>query len=128
MPDLVAINDDSISVVLNDANTLFHTLTDSVTLADTTITVQPQPVLTDSVGITQSIAFDKELSLYENVALSDTEIIFTGLLFQSQALTASLSMNDVYNAEGRDSVFETGDYGTSEVFVSTDLEVIGVFE
>jgi len=129
MPDLVALNDDSIVVVLNDANTLFLSLTDSASIGDATITAQAQPVLTDTVGITQSIAFDKELSLYENVGISDTSLIFTGLLFQSQALSATLSMNDAtYNASERDSVFETGDYGSSAVFVITDLDNVGVFE
>lgn len=128
MPDILAINDDSISVVLNDANTLFTDLSDSFSFDDSLFSVQEQPVLTDSLAFSESIAFNKEKRLYENVVITDLSPFFTGLLFTNQSLTATLSITEETSAGEREAVFETGDYGTSKVFVITDLDNVGVFE
>jgi hypothetical protein len=129
MADSLSINDDSISVVLNDANTLFFSLSDTFSFDDSVLTRYETPNLTDSLSISESLAYGRELSLYDEFIITDLSPFFTGLLFQSQSLTATLAVNDdTYAATERESVFETGDYGDSAVFVITDLANIGVFE
>jgi hypothetical protein len=126
MNDTLTITD-SISLTLNDANTLFHTESDSLTLADS-ISSALQPVLTDTLAISATIAFDKEFSLYENYAITEDYPRFTGLLFPFEEITDTMAYSEVVAGSERDSVYETGDYGSSDVFVHTDLTNIGVFE
>jgi len=127
MPDNIAIVDE-ISAVLNDPNTLFQDLSDSFGLADATPSVASQPVLSDSLSISSSIAFEKELRLYEALTLTEGFPSITGLLFGYQEETDSIEITSEASAEARDAVFETGDYGASKVFVITDLTTVGVFE
>jgi len=127
MPDNIAIVDE-ISVVLNDPNTLFQDLSDSFGLADAAPSVASQPVLSDSLSISSSIAFEKELRLCEAFTLTEGFPSITGLLFGYQEETDSIAITSEASAEERDAVFETGDYGTSRVFVITDLTTVGVFE
>ena len=126
MSDTLTITD-SISLTLNDANTLFHTESDSLTLADS-ISSALQPVLTDTLAISATIAFDKEFRLYENYAITEDYPRITGLLFGFEEITDTMAYSEVVAGSERDSVYETGDYGSSDVFVHTDLTNIGVFE
>ena len=127
MPDNIAIAEE-ISVVLNDPNTKFQDLSDSFSFSDASPSVAAQPVLSDSLSISGSIAFEKEFRLYETVTLTEGFPNITGLLFGYQEETDAIAITSEASASARDSVFETGDYGTSKVFVITDLTTVGVFE
>ena len=128
MSDLLSIDDSTIDFILNDANTLFHNETDSLSINDSTINTALQPVLTDSLTITSTIAFEKEFRIYENFAITEDFPRITGLLFGFEEITDTMAYSEVVAGEERDSVYETGDYGTSDVFVHTDLDNVGVFE
>jgi hypothetical protein len=118
---------DSISLTLNDANTLFHTESDSLTLTDS-ISPAWQPSLTDTLSFSETIAFTLYHSIYNTVAIDDITIRVTGLLFGFEEITDTMAYSEVVAGSERDSVYETGDYGSSDVFVHTDLTNIGVFE
>lgn len=128
MSDLLSIDDSTIDFTLNDANTLFHNETDSLTIDDTTIDLALQPVLTDSLSISSTIAFELEFRIYENFAITEDFPRITGLLFGFEEITDTMAYSEVVAGTERDSVFETGDYGSSDVFVHTDLVNVGVFE
>lgn len=128
MTDSVAITDEVASVTLNDANTLFEDLSDSLALDDSTIDVADQPVLTDSVSFTETVDFEFEYTITEAFALADGYPAITGLLFGYEEITDSVAYSESVTEAERDAVYETGDYGSSEVFVITDLENVGVFE
>jgi hypothetical protein len=126
MADSIAITD-SIALTLNDVNTLFKTLSDSASMSDS-ISPAWQPVLTDTLSFSESIAFTLYLTINETFVITEDFPRITGLLFGLESITDTMAYSDVVAGEERDSVFETGDYGTSDVFVHTDLVNIGVFE
>jgi len=126
MADSIAITD-SIALTLNDVNTLFKTLSDSASMSDS-ISPAWQPVLTDTLSFSESIAFTLYLTINETFVITEDFPRITGLLFGLESITDTMAYSDVVASEERDSVFETGDYGTSDVFVHTDLVNIGVFE
>jgi ABC-type phosphate/phosphonate transport system permease subunit len=126
MADSIAITD-SIALTLNDVNTLFKTLSDSASMSDS-ISPAWQPVLTDTLSFSESIAFTLYLTINETFVITEDFPHITGLLFGFESITDTMAYSDVVASEERDSVFETGDYGTSDVFVHTDLVNIGVFE
>jgi hypothetical protein len=126
MADSIAITD-SIALTLNDVNTLFKTLSDSASMSDS-ISPAWQPVLTDTLSFSESIAFTLYLTINETFVITEDFPRITGLLFGYEEITDTMAYSDVVASEERDSVFETGDYGTSDVFVHTDLVNIGVFE
>ena len=129
MSDALTITDSAPSLVLNDVNTLFHTLSDALIADDSSLSIAVQPVLTDSLAFSATIAFGLELSLFGNCAVDDNFPHITGLLFGFESINDSLTYIDtVASGEERDSVYETGDYGSSDVFVHTDLVNVGVFE
>ena len=125
--DSIAITD-SIALTLNDVNTLFETITDSLAIDDSILDVETQPVLSDTLTMSATIAFGKEFRIYENFAITDDFPHITGLLFGYEEITDTMAYSDVVVGEERDSVYETGDYGASDVFVHTDLDNVGVFE
>ena len=127
MSDSITITDE-LAFVLNDANTLFHTLTDSLTTTDAALSSSLQPVLSDTLSFSSVIAFEKEFSLFETFAITEDYPRITGLLFGFEEITDTMAYSEVVAGEERDSVYETGDYGASDVFVHTDLDNIGVFE
>ena len=126
MADSLAITD-SLVVTLNDVNTLFKTLTDSTSLSDS-ISPAWQPVLTDTLSFSESIAFTLYHTINETFAITEDFPRITGLLFGFEEITDTMAYSDVVAGEERDSVYETGDYGSSDVFVHTDLVNVGVFE
>jgi len=128
MTDTVAITDEVVSVTLNDANTLWQSLADSLSIDDTTINVADQPVLTDTLAFTETIAFEYEYTITEAFALDDSYPQITGLLFGYEEITDSIAYSETVTEAERDSVYETGDYGSSAVFVITDVTNVGVFE
>ena len=121
LTDSISITDGTPTITLNDVNTLFQSLSDSLSITES-IDVQPVQSLTDSLSITESLVFDYELSLTDTVAIDDTVLRFTGILFWHVPLTDSMSITDSASAALRDSVYESG------VFVETDLTTVGVFE
>ena len=127
MSDSITITDE-LAFVLNDANTLFHTLTDSLTADDSALSSSLQPVLSDTLSFSSVIAFNKEFSLFENFSITEDFPRITGLLFGFEEITDTMAYSDDVVGEERDSVYETGDYGASDVFVHTDLDNVGVFE
>jgi hypothetical protein len=121
LTDSISITDGTPTITLNDVNTLFQSLSDSLSITES-IDVQPVQSLTDSLSITESLVFDYELSLTDTVAIDDTVLRFTGILFWDVSLTDSMTITDSASAALRDSVYESG------VFVETDLTTVGVFE
>ena len=107
---------------MNDVNTLFKSLTDTVTIAEGTIDVNQVQQLTDSLAITEAVSFDFELSLTDSLAITDPLLKFTGILFWDVPLSESLDIADSETTALRDSVYESG------VYVETDLTTVGVFE
>ena len=93
MSDLLTITDE-LAFVLNDANTKFQTLTDSLSFDDTTIDLALQPVLSDTLTMSATIAFEKEFSLFDSFAITEDYPRITGLLFGFESLTESMSMSD----------------------------------
>jgi len=93
MSELLTITDE-LAFVLNDANTKFQTLTDSLSFDDTTIDLALQPVLSDTLTMSATIAFEKEFSLFDSFAITEDYPRITGLLFGFESLTESMSMSD----------------------------------
>ena len=93
MSELLTITDELV-FVLNDANTKFQTLTDSLSFDDTTIDLALQPVLSDTLTMSATIAFEKEFSLFDSFAITEDYPRITGLLFGFESLTESMSMSD----------------------------------
>ena len=122
LTDNLAIADAVPTVTLNDVNTLFQSLTDTVTIAEGTIDVNQVQQLTDSLAITEAVSFDFELSLTDSLAITDPLLKFTGILFWDVPLSESLDIADSETTALRDSVYESG------VYVETDLTTVGVFE
>ena len=103
--DSVTVNDDDVSITLNDAHTLFLTLSDSLTVAEV-FNLDPTRSFSDSVSISESMAFEYELSLSETVTVNDDYMKFTGLLFWDVGLTDSVTVGESVLVEVRESVFE----------------------
>ena len=93
MSELLTITDE-LAFVLNDANTKFQTLTDSLSFDDATIDLALQPVLSDTLTMSATIAFEKEFSLFDSFAITEDYPRITGLLFGFESLTESMSMSD----------------------------------
>jgi len=122
LTDSITIGDAVMVIALNDVNTLFKTLADTITVSET-INVNPGVLLTDSVGITEAMVFEYQMTLTDSVAITDTVMKFTGVLFWDVDLTDTTTMDDLTIAAAlRDSVYESG------VFVATDKTIVGVFE
>ena len=121
LSDSVGVSDSTPTLTLNDVNTLFATLSDSVSVGDT-IFVNPFRTLSDSVGVSEAVAFDFEVSLSDTISIDDSVLKFTGILFWGLTLDDTVSISDVASVQLRDSVYEDG------VFVKTDLTTVGVFE
>ena len=83
---------------------------------------------TDSIAITESIVFDFEVFASDAITIDDDTIGFTGILFWDYSATDAVSVVESITEGLRDSVYETGDYGTSDVFEHTDLDTVGVYE
>jgi len=121
LTDSISITDGTPTITLNDVNTLFQSLSDSLSITES-IDVQPVQRLADSLSIAESLVFGYEVSLTDTVAIDDTALRFTGILFWDVSLTDSMTITDSASAALRDSVYESG------VFVETDLTTVGVFE
>jgi hypothetical protein len=123
LTDSVSVSDAAPTLTLNDVNTKFQTLSDSISISEQ-INVNPGRLLTDSVGITEALAFEYEMTLAESVSIDDNQLRFTGILFWDVPLAESVSIDDstTFSVALRDSVFEDG------VFVKTDKTTVGVFE
>jgi hypothetical protein len=123
LSDSIAISDAAPTLTLNDVNTKFQTLTDSITISEQ-INVNPGVLLTDSVGLTEALAFEYEMHLTESVAIDDNQLRFTGILFWDVPLAETISIDDTtsFSVALVDSVYEDG------VFVKTDLTTVGVFQ
>jgi len=121
LTDSVAIADGTPTLTLNDSNTLFQTLTDSISISDA-IDVNPVQQLTDSLSISESLAFNYYVSLDDSMSIDDAVLRFTGILFYDVPISESFSISDSASVGLRDSVFESG------VFVETDLTTVGVFQ
>jgi len=93
LTDSISITDGTPTITLNDVNTLFQSLSDSLSITES-IDVQPVQSLTDSLSITESLVFDYELSLTDTVAIDDTVLRFTGILFWDVSLTDSMTITD----------------------------------
>ena len=121
LTDTVSVSDGAPAFILNDANTIFKTLSDAVAISGN-INVQPVTSLGDTVGITEALAFDKELRLTDTLSITDFTRKFTGILFWSTDLDESLGIVEVVTATAVDSCYEP------EVYVGTDKTTIGVYE
>jgi hypothetical protein len=93
LTDSISITDGTPTITLNDVNTLFQSLSDSLSITES-IDVQPVQRLTDSLSITESLVFDYEVSLTDTVAIDDTALRFTGILFWDVSITDTLTMTD----------------------------------
>ena len=123
LTDSLTVSDGTPTLTLNDANTLFQSLTDSLTITETTADVNPVQQFTDSLSITESVAFDYYVSASDSLTISDSQLRFTGVLFWDYAVAESLTLDDATVASAlRDSVYESG------VFVETDTTTVGVYE
>jgi len=121
LTDSVAIADGTPTLTLNDSNTLFQTLTDSLSISDA-IDVNPVQQLTDSLSISESLAFNYYISLDDSMSIDDAVLRFTGILFYDVPISESFSISDSASVGLRDSVYESG------VFVETDMTTVGVFQ
>jgi hypothetical protein len=118
-PDTVSISD-SISVVLNDANRLFGTLSDSFSLSDS-IHIHPFCSFSESVGITESVAFEYQAVETDLVSLDDSSIGFTGILFWAQQPSDAFGLSDNAITALQDGVY------VPLVYTDTDTVNVGVF-
>ena len=91
--DSIAITD-SIALTLNDINTLFETITDSLAIDDSILDVETQPVLSDTLTMSATIAFGKEFRIYENFAITEDFPRITGLLFGFGSITDTMAIGD----------------------------------
>ena len=91
--DSIAITD-SIALTLNDINTLFETITDSLAIDDSILDVETQPVLSDTLTMSATIAFGKEFRIYENFAITEDFPRITGLLFGYEEITDTMAIGD----------------------------------
>jgi hypothetical protein len=121
LTDSLTIADGTPVTALNDVNTKFQTLSDSLTIADS-ILVIPSLILSDSVAVADAIALNIEFRLDDTVIAFDLAPNFNGLLFWALSPTDSFAITDSIAAAAVDSVYEAG------VYVGTDLTTIGVFE
>jgi len=123
LSDTVSITDDTPTLLLNDVNTKFQSLSDSLAITES-LDVQPVQRLTDSLSIAESLVFDYELSLTDTVAITDISLRFTGILFWDVSLTDTVSMTDgtpsmyipelVTTEAGEFVLTEAGDYLEAE--------------
>ena len=123
LTDSISISDATPVIALNDVNTKFQSLSDSLTITEV-IDVQPVQRLTDSLSITESLVFDYEVSLTDTVAIDDDLLRFTGILFWDVSLTDTVTMADsapvvtfpeIVTTEADEFVLtEAGDYLESE--------------
>jgi hypothetical protein len=93
LTDSLSISDSTPVILFNDVHTFFTNLTDSLAITES-IDVQPVQSLTDSLSITESMAFEYEVALTDTVAIIDEYMAFTGILFWDVSLTDSISMSD----------------------------------
>jgi hypothetical protein len=121
LTDSTTISDGVPVVTLNDANTQFKTLSDTVGISEV-VDVQPVQQFTDACGITESVALTVSVSVSDSLTIDDNYLRFTGILFWTTEPTDTITTTDSATAVAVDSVY------VPDVYVGTDLVNIGVFE
>lgn len=93
LTDSLSISDSAPVIALNDVNTKFQSLSDSLSITES-IDVQPVQRLTDSLSIAESLVFGYEVSLTDTLTITDVALRFTGILFWDVSLTDSFTITD----------------------------------
>ncbi len=121
LTDSITIADDAPSFILNDAHTIFHSLSDAVGISEY-VSVQPVVQLSDAVGVSEALSFDYELTLAETLGITDYTRRFTGILFWHTDISEELAIADLATAAAVDGCYEP------DIYVGTDTTTIGVYE
>ncbi|MDP6586343.1 MAG: phage tail protein, partial [Anaerolineales bacterium] len=120
MFDPISMDDSTITLTLNDSTQKFKTLSDAFGLSDS-IHIHPFGSFSDSMSITELLAFEYQMQLTDLVSVDDPSIGFTGILFWSQQPSDAFGLSDNAITALQDGVY------VPLVYTDTDTVNVGVF-
>ena len=121
LTDSLSISEGTPIFTLNDVNTKFKTLTDSLGITEY-VGVEPVVSLGDTVSLTESLSFEKELRLTDSMPMTDFVRRFSGILFWYVDLDDTLAISENVTVSVVDGTYEL------DTYIDTDLTTIGVYE